>query len=186
MLDEQALEDFVFSRYSSRGDMLFRMERLPHYDVPGQNEDRARWLAGQFDPTGLEQWAECLANDRRRGLISRRVRVLSPVLTDDEAMSCDVALPIIGRDQEIRVLRRGEHFVPELLDHDYWVIETASGMVDVVTMLYSVGGAFVGAEVVPPSAHAPYLRERDLAWSIAEPFAAWWDRHRELHRKMAA
>lgn len=186
MLDEQALEEFVFARYARRRDQLFRMERLPLYDVPSQNADRENWLAGHLDTTDLEQWAEVLADDRRRGLVSRRVRVLSSVLTDDEAMSCHVALPIISRDQEVRILRRGEHPVPELLDHDYWVIETASGTVDVVRMIYSDGGVFLGANVVPPAEHAPYLRERDLAWSIGEPFAPWWSRHRELHRKMAA
>jgi hypothetical protein len=186
MLDEQALEEFVFARYSRRHDQLFRMERLPLYDVPSQNADRESWLAGQVDTTDLEQWAEVLADDRRRGLVSRRVRVLSSVLTDDEAMSCHVALPIIGRDQEVRILHRGEHPVPELVDHDYWVIETASGAVDVVRMIYSDGGVFLGAEVVPAAEHARYLRERDLAWSIGEPFAPWWIRHRELHRKTAA
>lgn len=186
MLDEQALEDFVFSRYAHPGDRLFRMERLPLYDVPGQNADREAWLAGHVDTTALEQWAQALANDRRRGLISRRVRVLSSVLTDDETMSCQVALPIIGRDQEVRILRRGEHLVPELLDHDYWVIETAGGTVDVVRMVYSDGGAFLGAEVVPTHKHGSYVRERDLAWSIGEPFATWWNRHRELHGKTAA
>jgi hypothetical protein len=112
--------------------------------------------------------------------------MLSPVLSDDEAMSCHVALPIISRDQEIRILHRGEHPVPELLDHDYWVVETAAGAVDVVRMVYSGRGEFLGARVVPAALHAPYLRERHLAWSLAEPFAPWWDRHQELHRRMAA
>ncbi len=186
MLGEQALEEFIFTRYARRGDQLFRMERLPLYDVPSQNADREGWLAGRFDTTPLEQWGEVLADDHRRGLVSRRARVLSAVLTDDEAMSCHVALPIIGRDQEVRILRRGEHPAPELVDHDYWVIEPAGGPVEVVRMVYSDGGTFIGADVVPPAEHALYLRERDLAWSIGEPFAAWWDRHDELHRKSAA
>lgn len=186
MLDEQALEDFIFTRYSQSGDRLFRMERLPHYDVPSQNADRESWLAGRFNTNPLEEWAAVLADDRRRGLVSRRTRVLTPGLTDDEAMSCHVALPIIGRDQEVRILHRGEHLVPDLLDHDYWVIEPSDGPTEVVRMVYSDGGAFEGAEVVPGADHALYLREKALAWSIGEPFATWWARHRELHRKSAA
>jgi hypothetical protein len=186
MLNEQGLEEFVFSRYDQRGDQLFRMERLPHYDVPGQNEDRERWLAGRFDPTPLQQWAEELSDHRRRGLVSRRVRVFSAVLTDDEAMSCHVALPIIGRDQEIRVLHRGEHPVPTLIDHDYWVVEPAEGPREVVRMIYSDSGSFVGAEVVRRADHDLYLAERHLAWSLAEPYDVWWDRHRELRRPLAA
>ncbi len=186
MLDEQALEDFLFSRYAKRGDQLFRMERLPHYDVPSQNADRESWLAGRFDTRALEQWAAVLADDRRRGLVSRRARVLSARLTDDEAMSCDVALPIIGRDQEVRILRDGEHPVPDLLDHDYWVVEPADGPVAVVKMVYSSGGAFLGGEVVPSAEHVLYLRERGLAWSIGDRFETWWARHPELHRRSAA
>jgi hypothetical protein len=180
MLDAQGLEDFVFSRYKHSGDQLFRMERLPNYDVPGQNLDRERWLAGRFDPAPLEQWAAVLADQRRRGLVSRRVRVFSAVLTDDEAMSCDVALPIVGRDQEIRVLHRGEHPVPTLVDQDYWVVEPAGGPREVVRMIYGDSGGFVGADVVRRADHDLYLRERHLAWSLAEPFAVWWDRHRDI------
>jgi hypothetical protein len=186
MLDEEALEDYVFSRYANPGDQLFRMERLPLYDTDSQNADRESWLAGEFDPTALEQWAAVLADDRRRGLVSRRVRVFSNRLTIDEAMSADVALPIIGRSQDIRVLRRGEHSVPEVLDHDYWVIEPVDGPVEVVRMVYSEGGRFLGAEIVPPAEHGPYLRERDLAWRLGEPFTGWWGRHGELYRKRAA
>jgi hypothetical protein len=186
MLDEQGLEEFVFSRYAEAGDRLFRMERLSHYDDAGQNADRESWLAGRFDPAPLEEWAQALADDRRRGLVSRRARVLSEELTDDEAMSCHVALPIISRDQEIRVLHRGEHPIPALLDHDYWVIEPARGPVAVVRMVYSSGGAFLGAAPVAPEQHDLYLRERELAWQIGEPFDQWWAHHRELRRPMAA
>jgi hypothetical protein len=185
MLDEAALEDFVFSRYAKPGDELFRMERLSLYDTDSQNADRESWRAGEFDPTALEQWAAVLADDRRRGLVSRRARILSMILTIDEEMSVNAALPIIGRDQEIRVLRRGEHAVPEVLDHDYFVIQPADGPVEVVRMVYSEG-RFLGAVVVPPAEHAPYLYERDLAWELGEPFADWWDRHNELHSQRAA
>jgi hypothetical protein len=191
MLDEPGLEDFIFSRYSKRGDRLFRMERLSLYDTKEQRADRESWLKGRFDPTALKQWATVLADDARRGLVSSRARVLSRILTDDEAMSCHAALPIVGRDQEVRILHRGEHLVPDLLDHDYWVVETAGEdgeppVAAVVRMVYSDGGEFLGAEVVPPAEHARYLRERDLAMAIGELFPQWWERHQELHRTMAA
>lgn len=186
MLNEQQLGDWIDAHYQRPGDRLFRMERLPWYDVPSQNTDRQAWLAGHPDTAAVETWAQVLADDTRRGLISQRVRVLSARLTDDEAMSCHIALPITSRHEEVRVLHRGEHPVPDQLDHDYWIIQPASGPVSVLAMQYSPGGAFVGARIVPPAEHGPYLAEQRLTWAIAEPFGSWWARHGELHRQTAA
>lgn len=185
MLDEQRLNDVIDAHYSRPGDQLFRMERLPWYDVASQNADRDAWLRGRVDTSAIEAWAGVLADDARRGLVSRRVRVLSAELTADEAMSCNVALPITSRHEYVRILRHGEHEAPQLLDHDYWVIEPAGGPVQILRMIYTDGGAFRGAVVVEPSEHEAYLRERALAWVAGEPFAAWWTRHGELHRMAA-
>lgn len=186
MLDEQGLGEAIDAGYARRGDQLFRMERLPWYDTPGQNADREAWLAGHPDPSAIQAWAQVLADDARRGLISRRMRVVSAELTADEAMSCNLALPLTSRHEQVRVLHRGEHPVPELLDHDYWIIEPAGGARQVLAMRYNPGGMFLGAEVVPAARHEPYLAERRLAWAIGEPFPSWWARHRELHRGAAA
>lgn len=191
MLDGKALGAYITKRYRDRGDRLFRMERLAWYDVPSQNRDRAAYLEAlrrgtRPDTTALEALAVELADEARRGLVSERVRVLSPELTDDEAMSCDVALPIISRDQEIRILHRGEHPVPDVVDHDYWIVTTAAGEVHVLPLHYDAAGRFLGAEIITdPAAQQPYLRERRLAWAIAEPFDTWWSRHGELHRQAA-
>jgi hypothetical protein len=188
VLDEQELGAFIGAHHNLRGDALFRMERLPLYDVPSQTKAREAWVrTGTFDTTGLERFAGELAEDEANGLTFERVRVLSADLTDDEAMSCNIALPILARHSSVRVLHRGEHPVPELRGHDYWITYTAAtDETNVVAMHYSDGGAFVGAEVVPAELHGPYLRERALAWSIGEPFTQWWARHGELHRRLAA
>jgi hypothetical protein len=184
-MNEVQLDEFIDAHYQHRGDRLLRMERLPWYAVESQNHDRAAWLAGRPDTTAIEGWARVLADDASRGLISERVRVLSDVLTDDEAMSCAVALPITSRHEAVRVLRHGEHLVPDLVDHDYWVIRPVGGGVHVLAMHYSPEGAFERAVVVPVEAHGPYLREQQLAWAIGEPFAEWWASHPELHRSAA-
>lgn len=188
MLDEQGLGAYIDDHYRAPGDRLFRMERLPLYDVPSQNADREAFLRGvEPDWTRKQAWLDELAENRRRGMISRRVRILSDPLSDDEAMSCHYGLPYIGRDQDIRVLHRGEHQWPEVLDHDYWIIEPAAGGTHVLRMVYSDGGAFLGAEpIVGDDAQRPYLLERDLTWQVAEPFDTWWARHGELHRRLAA
>lgn len=190
MLDEQGLGAYIDDHYRAPGDRLFRMERLPLYDVPSQNADREAFLDGvPPDWSRKQAWLDELAENRRRGMISRRVRILHSTLSDDELMSCHYGLPYIGRDQDIRVLRYGEHQWPDVLDHDYWIIEPADSRTHVLRMIYSDGvdgGAFVGAEPVTGRAQAQYLLERDLTWQVAEPFDGWWSRHGELHRRLAA
>lgn len=186
MLTEQQLGEHIDAHYQQRGDRLFRMERLPWYDVPSQNADRAAWQAGRPNTTAVEGWARVLADDARRGLVSQRVRVLSADLTDDEAMSCDVALPITSRHEQVRVLHRGEHPVPDLLDHDYWIIQPRGGSTYVLAMVYGPGGEFLGARVVPPAEHAPYLEEQRRAWALAEPFGVWSARNSWLYHRTAA
>lgn len=39
MLGEQELESFIGAHYHRAGDCLFRMERLPLYDVPHQGAE---------------------------------------------------------------------------------------------------------------------------------------------------
>lgn len=186
LLTEAQLEERIDARYQRRGDVLCHMERRPHYDVPSQNRDRDNWLAGRPDTTELKKWAQVLADDQRRGLVSRRARVLSAELTDDEAMSCDIALPVISPYEEVRVLHRGEHPVPDLVPDDYWVMRPATGGIYVIRNVYDDGGAFLGAEEVPASEHARYLRDWDLSWVIGEDYPTWWGRRTDLHRRPAA
>ena len=186
LLTEAELGDFIDAHYHEPGDQLFRMDRLPWYDVPSQNADREAWLAGRFDPAQVMAWATRLAAERAHGMISQRLRVIGASVTDDEAMSLHAALPIISRHEEVRILRHGEHPVPAVVDHDYFVVRPAAGGVFVIAMRYTNGGAFLGAEVVPDDRHEPYLREQALGWAIGEPYADWWAAHPQLHRPTAA
>lgn len=187
MLDEQVLGQFIGAHYSGPGDHVFRMERLPWYDVPSQNADREAFLAGaRPDWKRKRAWFDELAAEAARGLVARRVRVLSEHLTDDELMACHYGYAYYGQHEKTRVLHRGEHGSVDVLDHDYWIMQQATGAVSILRMIYSDGGAFVGAEVVPAHQCEPYLREQELSWNIAEPFEDWWARHGELHRELAA
>lgn len=114
------------------------------------------------------------------------MRVFSEHLTDDELMSCHWGYPHTGRWEDVGVLRRGEHHLPDgLLGQDYWLV----GDELVLLMHYSGPGGFIGAEVLPPGEVARFVRDREAAWDAAEPFTAftaWWARHPELHRHLAA
>jgi hypothetical protein len=182
MMSGGQLDDLLDTFYAQPGDQVFRMERLPEYSAGGQAERRAAWRAWRSgtaprpDTSGIEKWAEALADEARRGMVRRRVRVLPAHLTDDQLASCDLALPILARWQQTRVLHVGEHEWTDQLDHDYWVIQPAHGRVRVARMVYTPAGEFEGAVLVPDDHLKPYLREMRDSWSAAEDFSAWWAR----------
>lgn len=187
LLDEEGLGAFIDAHNCGRGDRLFRMERLPLYAVAQQSAELQAWRdGGEPDMAAKQPWLDVLAGEVERGMLTQRVRILSADLTDDEQRACHWGYPHVGRFEQVRVLHRGEHPTPDVLDHDYWIIHPAAGDVQVVRMDYNTAGEFVGALVVPLTEHGAYVHEQQLAWAMAEPFAAWWGRHGELHRRSAA
>jgi hypothetical protein len=139
-----------------------------------------------LNPGQVTAWSERLADERARGMVSRRLRILSADLTDDEQMSVFGALPVIGREEEVRILRRGEHAFPTgLIEHDYWIARPADGPVLVVRMRYTDGGAFEGAVVVAPQDHGPYLRDQELLWEAGMSFTEWTAAHGDLRGRAA-
>jgi hypothetical protein len=186
LLTEDELGDVIDQHYRGRGDVLFHREGLPWYDVESQNADREAWQAGRFDPTQVRAWADKLAAERKRGMVSQRLRILSTGLTDDERMSLQAALPLIAKHEDVRILHRGEHPISDLINHDYWLIRPADAPVVVIAMRYDATGGFLGAEIVPPARHAPYLRDQKLGWAIGVPYAQWWAANPDLHGHLAA
>lgn len=185
LLTEQELGDLIDANHRGAGDVLFHREGLRRYDVPSQNADRTAWLAGRFDPAQVIAWTARLADERERGMVSQRLRVISAQPTDDERMSLQAALPVIAREEQVRILHRGEHPVPDLVDADFWIARPAGRPVVVILSHYTERGAFVGAEVVPPALHAPYLREQELGWAVAVPYADWIAANRDLLTRAA-
>jgi len=185
LLTEQELGDMIDANHRGPGDILFHREGLPHYDVPSQNVDRTAWLAGRFDPAQVIAWTARLAGERERGMVSQRLRVISEQPTDDELMSLQAALPVIAREEQVKVLHRGEHPVPDLVGADFWIARPAGRPVVVIRSHYDDGGVFVGAEVIPPERHASYLREQELSWAVGVPYAEWMAAHQDLLTRAA-
>lgn len=185
LLGEQGLGAFIDSHYRHAGDRLFRMERLPPYDVPHQAAELQRWRAGATEPDWAtkQPWLDALADEQRRGLVSQRVRRFGRELSEDEVRACHWGYAYNGRYEDIRVLHEGEHDVPAgLIELDYWIVADRYA----VAMQYDAGGRFTGAQALEPDRLAEFLGDRDRAWTAAEPFAAWWARQTELHRTRAA
>ncbi len=165
---------------------LFRMETLPAYAVDTDGGDYQRWLAGEPEPTWERKarWMDVLRQERAAGKVSSRVRILSEQLTDYERYACAWGYALnTEAGEDIRVLHRGEHRIPDgLIDRDFWVVDDD----EVVEMYYDEHGRFEGAEVLPQAELTAHLESRNASWVAAEPFAVWWGRHPELHCRAAA
>lgn len=183
LLDERELGEFIDAHYKAAGDHLFRMERLPRYDVPHQTAELQRWLAGETEPNW--ETKQPSRHPRRRAATRPRVparpHVRRPALRR-RAASLPLGYALNGRYEDIRVLHEGEHDIPPgLMPIDYWIVADTYA----VPMHYDPHGRFLGAEVAPPDRLAEFMRDRDLALASAEPFDTWWSRHPELHRRRA-
>jgi hypothetical protein len=189
LLTEDELGEVIDTHFAEPGDVLQRIERQPVYNVPSQTADTAAWERDphSVDTEGLHAWARVVAEDQRRGLRRERIRVFGARLTSDEAMTLDVAWPILAPHQEQRVLRRGEHLVLDEVPLDYFIVRRHSGFSVVIAMHYDSTGAFVGAEVVrTPRRRGAFLRDWEMCWAAATPFAEYEAAHPELHHPAAA
>jgi hypothetical protein len=189
LLDEDQLGELIDTHFAEPGDLLQRIERQPRYNVPSQVADTMAWERdpATVDTSGLQSWARVVADDKRRGLLRERIRVFGKELTSDEAMTLDVAWPILAPFQEQRVLRRGEHLILDDVPLDYFVVRRHTGLTLVIAMHYDGSGAFVGAEVVQtPRRRGLFLRDWEQAWEAAVPFEQYETGHPELHARAAA
>lgn len=181
LMDLDTLGDFIESSAHQAGDSIFRLEQLPQYAVSSDGDDFHRWVACVQDPDWerLQPWLDHLSASRERGVVRRRVRWFGATLTDYERYACEWGYAHTDpAGEEIRVLRDGEHAIPELRSTDYWIVNDDT----VVPMLYDTRGGFVGAGVLSPDLGKQWLVEADIAWKAAEPFGQWWARHPELRR----
>lgn len=164
---------------------LFRLETLPFYAVTDDGDDYLRYTRGHAEPDWSRKtpWLDRLRADRDAGRTRTRVRVLSAALTDYERYACSWGYALnVEAGEDIRVLRHGEHRIPDgLIERDFWIVDDH----EVVAMDYSSAGFFQGARVLPQAQLAEHLDARGAAWTAAEPFTSWWTRHPELHRNAA-
>jgi len=177
-MDTGALRDFNRKHFTQSA---YRWERLPIYEVASDGNDYGRYLAGEATPAPERKrpWLDRLASERARGLNRHRVRLLHDPLHDYERYECEWGYaPNAEAGEDIRVLRVGEHQLPTpLVDHDYWLLDD----IHPVRMHYADTGEFIGATLEPDLLEL-YRSARGGAWSLAEPFTGWWERHPELHR----
>lgn len=184
LLDVAGLVEVLEAGSAEAGDVIFRLEQLPVYDVASDGGDFRRWCGGGGEPDRDRKrvYTDLLEKRAATGVLSQRVRVFSPDLSDYERYSCEWGYALnVPAGEDVRVLHRGEHRIPPLLGFDYWLL----GRHTVVRMHYDDAGRFRGAELAPEVLQA-VLDERDELWTLAEPFATWYRRHPELGRRPVA
>lgn len=191
MLDYQGINAWIGDHYAREGDRLFRLEVLPEYAVADDGADFIRWMTGADEPTWSrkEPWLKTLREEHDAGLRASRVRIFTPGLTDYERYACEFGYALNApAGEDIRVLRRGEHPIPQLLHEvDFWLADTSDGSIHVAVMRYDECGHFLGADpVTGPTEIERYRDTRDEMLAAGEPFLRWWGRHTELHRRRAA
>ena len=178
MLNERELGSCL--RQATR--RLFRLETLPAYDVPADRGDFPRYLAGEPGPDMERKgrWLDFLREQRAQGIDRHRVRVLRAPLSDYDRYACEWGYAYnVPAGDDTRVLDLAQRSMPAaVVDHDFWLVDHER----TVRMHYDDAGRFLGATLVDAADLSKYQEARDAAWSVAEPFTTWWDRHPEYHR----
>ena len=102
-----------------------------------------------------QAWLDELADHARKGIRHYRVRLFEYELSEHEIYECNWGYALNSPHEEIRVLRRGEHALPEdLIEVEYWVVNDATAIV----VTYDRQGRFRGAGWLGPQESAEYVR----------------------------
>jgi hypothetical protein len=164
----------------------FRLETLDRYDVGSDGDDFARYLRGEPEPTPerKQPWLDRLRREAEAGILNHRVHVLSTPLTDYLRYECEWGYAHnAAAGEDIRIIDTSDQVRPdELVDHDFWLVDDRHA----IRMYYDEAGHFLGADPLGDADLHLYRRARDAAVATAEPFTAWWERHREEWRTSAA
>lgn len=183
LLDADRLGALLASRH--RRD-LFRVETLDHYAVDSDAREFAQYLRGEPGPdlVGKAAWLDGLRADRAAGRRWRYVHALRSPLTDYLRYELDWCYgPNAEAGMDIRILDLDDGDLPDavLRMGDFFVLDGET----VVRMHYDRENDFAGAEVVNRNP-AVYVAMSAMLWNAAEPFASWWARHPDDHRRTAA
>jgi hypothetical protein len=181
VLTAPELGDYINSHLTRSA---WRLELLDRYDVESDGGDYERFLRGEPEPTMERKrpWLEHLRREREAGILRHRVHILRTPLTDYLRYECEWGYLLnTAAGEGIRILDLTDRPAPSgIPDHDFWLIDDRHA----IRMHYDEAGRFLGADIADDA--APYQRARSAAVAASEPFADWWDRHREEWREYRA
>lgn len=143
----------------------FRLETLPQYLVPQEQETFAAWRAGHPKPRTPETspWLAQLQEDTARGFRWYRVHILDLPLSEYTRYELYSYQASQKAGQETYVVDRSVHADLEHLREDFWLYDDEVA----VRMVYDEEGHFLHPELIDDI--APYRQMRDTSMRHGEP-----------------
>jgi uncharacterized protein DUF6879 len=144
----------------------FRLETLPQYLVPQEEEGFTAWREGRPWPARTPENSASLA--RLKGIVASgirryRVHILDYPLSEYSRFELRGYLENQVAGEEIHIADRAEYSELEDMHEDFWLIDDEVA----VCMVYDDEGHFLQPE--PIDDVKPYLAIRDTALRCAEP-----------------
>ncbi|TDU04753.1 hypothetical protein EDD99_3228 [Streptomyces sp. 846.5] len=144
----------------------FRLETLPVYRVPQEEDAVRRFLAGEPLPLSATQgWTTRIQGYADSGRKVRRVHVLTRPLTDYLRFEFEHYRHNVAAGEDIRILDITEVPNPGLPDQDFWLFDESR----VVLMNYEADGTQIDREILEGDPGL-YREWRRIALESSVPF----------------
>ncbi|MGK5630299.1 DUF6879 family protein [Streptomyces sp. URMC 123] len=145
----------------------WRLETLPVYKVPQEEERFQAFLAGRrVDPhPDANEYAEDLERVRREGKSKGRVHVVTRPLSDYLRFEFMCYRPHVRAGEDIRIMDVTDRHNPLAGVQDFWMFDRS----DVVLMNYAADGTQINREVYEGDV-APFLEYQRIALAESVPF----------------
>jgi hypothetical protein len=161
------MEDF--ERVAEASTDRFRLETLPTYLVPEEEEEFGAWKRGCRTLPAVDEspWLQHIRDTTEQGVTWSRIRVLDYPLTDYSTYELHGYQGNAAAGEHIFVADRS--WSEELTDlhDDFWVFDHKI----VIRMVYDAAGHFIRPE--PVAKVHPYLTVRSIAARHAVPLATF-------------
>jgi hypothetical protein len=161
----------------------FRLETLPLYAVPAEDERLAAFREGRRLPERSPRtspWLRRVADTTAAGKRWSRVHVVDHPLTEYLRFELATYRESAEAGEVIRIADREAS--PELatLTRDFWLFDAETDRPFAALMTYDHEGQYVGAEVThEPAIVGACMAERDIALRYSVPLAVYLGRHIE-------
>lgn len=159
-----------YDRFTSTA---FRLETLPEYRVPSEQDAFAEFLAGRPRPERSIRTEPFLARialtTLTQGKSWSRVHILDLPLSDYLRYELAGYIESQAAGEQIRILDRAEH--PRLgCDVDFWLFDADTDAPFAHVQDYAADGTYLGArQVTEPDELKACMRVREDVWAAAEP-----------------
>lgn len=152
----------------------FRLETLPSYTVPEEEEELRRFLAGQTRPAEELHTDSYLLRVRdhvESGRRIRRVHTLTSPVGDHLRFQFEWGYAFsVQAGEEVNILDFATTPDPGLPRQDFWLFDDTR----VVLMHYAADGTQTGRELLEGADPAPYVAYKNLALEHAVPFTEYY------------